>query len=120
MMSPKPHASTIGQVASLHLHPASGGAPLLNVEAFEVIAEKGIVGNGRYFDRVSRSTGNPSRRQVSVIEREQIATHASDLGLKRIPPGIVRANIETFGINLVELIGHQIQIGKAILYFYEL
>ncbi|MDB6121968.1 MAG: hypothetical protein JWQ71_961 [Pedosphaera sp.] len=112
--------SIIGHVASLHLHPpAAAGTPLENVEAFEVIAEKGIVGNGRYFSRISRSTGKPSRRQISLIEREQIATHASDLGRKSIPPGIVRANIETLGIKLVELVGHQVQIGEAILYFYE-
>ena len=97
-----------GRVASLHLHPSEPGAPLSKVEAFEVIAQKGIVGNGRYFGRTSRSTGKPSRRQVTLIEREQIAEHAAALGLESISPGAVRSNIETLGINLIELIGRQL------------
>src|SRR5256885_7561570 len=49
----------------------------------------------RYFGRVSRNSGKPSRRQLSLIEREQIAEHAAPLGLETIAPGAVRANIET-------------------------
>lgn len=108
-----------GRVASLHLHPSEPGAPLSTVEFFEMIAQKGIVGNGRYFGRTSRSTGQPSRRQVTLIEREQIDEHAAALGLESISPGAVRANIETLGINLVELIGRQVMIGDAVLHFYE-
>src|SRR5262249_10846222 len=52
---------------------------------------------------------------VSLIEREQIAEHASLLGVAAIPPGAVRANIETLGIKLVPLAGQSIQIGSAIL-----
>ena len=54
-----------------------------------------------------------------MIEREQIAEHAATLGLQSIPPGAVRANIETTGINLIPLIGQQIQIGDAVLFLYE-
>jgi hypothetical protein len=67
-----------GRVASLHLHPARGGEPMRNIDVIEVVAEKGIAGNDRYFGRVSRSTGAPRRRQVSLIEREQIAEHAAN------------------------------------------
>jgi hypothetical protein len=49
--------SSIGRVASLHLHPAEPGAPLQSVELIEVVAGKGIARNGRYFGRVRRSTG---------------------------------------------------------------
>jgi hypothetical protein len=108
-----------GRVASLHLHPPQGGAALTSVDFVEVVASKGILGNSRYFDRVSRTTGQPSRRQVSLIGREQIAEHAGALGLPSIPPGAVRANIETLGVSLIALIGQQIQIGEAILLFYE-
>jgi MOSC domain-containing protein YiiM len=108
-----------GRVASLHLHPEKGGEPLRSVEQIEVVVEKGIVGNPRKFGVISRSTGQPSKRQVSLIEREQIAEHAATLGLQSIPPGIVRSNIETNGIDLVALVGKQIQIGDAILFFYE-
>jgi MOSC domain-containing protein YiiM len=108
-----------GRVASLHLHPAEAGGPLLTVDEIEVVERKGIRGETRYFGRISRRTGKPTRRQVSLIEREQIAGHAATLGLQSIPPGAVRANIETLGINLVALVGKQIQIGDAVLFLYE-
>ncbi|MDB6112223.1 MAG: domain containing protein [Pedosphaera sp.] len=108
-----------GRVESLHLHPSESGAPLQAVMALETVAQNGIRGNGRYFGRISRSTGKPSRRQISLMEREQIADHAASLGLGAIPPGAVRANIETLGIDLVALIGQKVAIGEAILYFHE-
>lgn len=117
-MNPKP-AAPIGRVVSLHLHPTGSGMPLQSVEEIHVIAGKGIEGEPRYFGKVSRSTGKPSRRQLSLIEREQIAKHAAALGLESIAPGAVRANIETEGIDLVQLLGKKVKIGEAILFFYE-
>lgn len=81
-------------------------------------AGKGIVGNLRYFARRSRS-GGFSKRQVSLIEREMIAEHAAMLGLQTVAPGTVRSNIETFGVDLVALVGKQVEIGTATLFFYE-
>jgi len=107
-----------GRVASLHLHPVEPGAPLQTVESIEVVEARGIVGDSRYFGRLSRDTGQPTRRQVSLIEREQIAEHTVALGLASIPPGAVRANVETFGIQLVPLVGREVQIGEAVLRFY--
>jgi MOSC domain-containing protein YiiM len=107
------------RVASLHLHPIESGQPLSSVEEIEIVAGKGIRDEPRYFGKLSRHTGKPSRRQVSLMEREQISEHAATLGLQTIAPGAVRANIETLGINLVDLIGRQVQIGDAILFFYE-
>ena len=112
-------AELTGRVASLHLHPEKGGEPLRSMEQIEVVAEKGIVGNPRKFGVISRGTGQPSKRQVSLMEREQIAEHAATLGLQGIPPGVVRSNIETNGIDLIALVGKQIQIGDAIRFFYE-
>ncbi|MEO6181722.1 MAG: MOSC domain-containing protein [Verrucomicrobiota bacterium] len=108
----------LGRVASLHLHPREGGKPFQTVAAIKVEKQKGIVGNPRYFGRLSRS-GDPSKRQVSLIEREQISEHATTLGLETISPGAVRSNVETTGANLVSLIGQEVQIGEAILLFYE-
>jgi MOSC domain-containing protein YiiM len=108
-----------GRVASLHLHPKESGTPLQTVNEINVIAGKGIHGEPRYFGKISRSTGKPSRRQVSLIEREQIAEHTVALGLESIPPGAVRANIETDGIDLIRLLGKKIKIGEAILFLYE-
>src|ERR1051326_5038522 len=100
---------SLGCVASLHLHPEKAGEPMRSVEQIEVVAQKGILGNPRKFGAVSRSTGRPSPRQVSLIEREQIAEHAATLGVEAIPPGAVRSNIETTGVNLIELIGREVR-----------
>lgn len=118
-MNAAPSPAPPGRVVSLHLHPVEPGAPLRPVEMIEAIRGKGILGEPRYFERISRRTGQPSRRQVSLIERELIASHAAALGLESIPPGAVRANIETLGVDLISLVGRQVQIGEALLLVYE-
>jgi MOSC domain-containing protein YiiM len=80
----------------------------------EVVAQMGILGNRRYYGRKGRD-GVPTKRQVSLIEREQVAEHAAALGLPRLSPGAVRSNIETVGVELVPLVGRRIEIGTAIL-----
>jgi len=117
-MNPSSVQSVGSRVASLHLHPAEPGAPLQSVEEIELVEAKGILGEPRYFGRVSRDNGKPRRRQVTLIEREQIAEHAATLGLPSIPPGAVRSNIETLGINLIALVGREIEIGEAVLLLY--
>jgi len=52
----------LGHVASLHLHPAESGQPLHPVESFEVVEGQGVAGDARYFGRLSRDSGQPSRR----------------------------------------------------------
>src|SRR5262249_46486498 len=109
---PLQHLSqSAGRVASLHLHPLVSGKPLQSVDSIELVEGKGISGEPRYFERKSRTSGEPSKRQVSLIEREQIAEHADALGIKGIEPGAVRSNVETSGINLVALVGREIEIG---------
>jgi MOSC domain-containing protein YiiM len=110
--------SPVGRVASLHLHPTGPGARLQSVELVELVEAKGIQGDTRYFGRVSRETGKPARRQVTLMEREQIAEHAVALGLAAIPPGAVRSNVETSGIDLVALVGQEVAIGEAVLFLY--
>jgi len=112
--------TTIGTVASLHLHPAQSGEALEPVADIQVEVGRGIAGNPRYFDR-KRRDGTPSRRQISLIAREQIEEHAAALGLAAgaIPPGAVRANIETRGVNLTRWVGRKVEVGEAILFFYE-
>lgn len=83
------------------------------------MAEKGIQEDRRYFGRKSRSTGQPSRRQVTLIEREQIAEHAEVLGLEGIRAGEVRSNMETTGVDLQRLMGRDVQVGEAVVRFYE-
>lgn len=117
-MNADPSPSLSGRVASIHLHPPQPGAPLQAVGQVQVIESKGIEGEPRYFGRVNRETGQPSRRQVTLMEREQIADHAAALSLQSIAPGAVRSNIETSGINLIAAIGKEIEIGEAVLFLY--
>ncbi len=106
-----------GRVLSLHLHTTAPGGPLAAAQEFQVVAGKGIVGDERYFGRINRE-GKPSRRQVTLMEREQIEEHAQALGMDRIAPGLVRSNIETAGVDLVSLVGRDIEIGDAVLRIY--
>jgi MOSC domain-containing protein YiiM len=117
-MNTAPSPAPLGHVVSLHLHPPESGAPLRSVQSVELVASNGIAGDTRYFGRLSRDTGQPTRRQVTLIEREQIAEHATALGLPSITPGAVRSNIETSGINLIALLGRQIEIDEAVLRLY--
>lgn len=117
-LSPAPPGDQ-GRVASLHLHPAAPGTPLTTVGAVEVLEDKGILGEPRYFGRVHKDTGKPNRRQVSLIGREEISGHAAALGLETIPAGAVRANIETQGIHLLDWLGWEVQVGDAVLHFYQ-
>lgn len=117
MSDPDPNHSR-GRVSSLHLHPPDASSPMQTVQQIEVIESKGILGEPRYFGKVSRTTGQPVKRQITLIEREQISEHAAALGMESIPPGAVRSNIETSGISLVSIIGKEIEIGEAILLLY--
>jgi len=107
-----------GQVASLHLHPAVPGAPLQSTTEVQMIVGKGIDGDDRYFGQLSRNAGKPTRRQVTLIEREQIAEHAVALGMKSIAPGLVRSNVETTGIDLISLVGEEVEVGEAVLFLH--
>jgi MOSC domain-containing protein YiiM len=111
-------AAIIGHVASLHLHPAESGAPFQNVVEFELVEGQGIIGDARYFGRLGRDTGQPSRRQVTLMDRKEIIEHATVLGLPSIPAGAVRSNIETMGTDLIAHLGHDVQIGDAVLRLY--
>ena len=117
-MDHKSSMTQVGRVASLHLHPNTPRSSLQSVELVDLVQAKGIQGDARYFGRVSQTTGQPSRRQVTLMEREQIGEHAAALGLETIPPGAVRSNVETTGVDLVALIGREVSIGGAVLFFY--
>ena len=107
--------STNARVCSLHLHPEIAGGPMRVVKSVEAIQGMGLQGDSRYYGRLARDTNKPSVRQISLIEREQIDTHARALGLKDIPAGAVRANIETDGLDLVALVGKRLRVGEAVL-----
>jgi len=107
-----------GRVVSLHLHTSEPGGVLKSLGEIELVEAKGIVGDTRYFGRLSRTSGLPSRRQVTLIEREQLEEHAKALKLQGINPGAARSNIETSGISLSTLLGTDVQIGTAVLHIH--
>ena len=109
-----------GKVSSLHIHPEESGAPLSSANCLKVVKNKGIKGSKRMFDRISKRTGEPTKRQVSLIEREELAAHAKALGHPGFTPGSARSNIETEGIRLIDHVGKLVQIGDSILLLYEL
>jgi MOSC domain-containing protein YiiM len=76
------------------------------------------VGDARVYGRKNEK-GEPRRRQVSLIAREDIARHAATLGLPGIVSGAVRSNIETNGLDLVSFLGREMEVGEAVLLFYE-
>jgi MOSC domain-containing protein YiiM len=106
-----------GRVASLHLHPDKAGGRMTDTNEIEVVVGKGIRGEPRYFERKGRS-GQPSRRNLTLIEREIVDEHSKTLKAE-IAPGLVKSNVETTGVDLISLIGKKVQIGDAILNFYE-
>jgi MOSC domain-containing protein YiiM len=108
----------IGKVASLHLHADVAGEPLRAVSEVYAEAGQGLVGDARVFGRKNQ-WGKPSRRQVTLIAREEIARHAAALGLPEIAPGAVRSNIETTGLDLVTFLRREMEVGAAVLLFYE-
>lgn len=108
-----------GKVASLHLHPKVAGTPLTTVDSIELVENAGIRGEPRYFGKKSSSTGKPSRRQVTLIERAVLAAHANTLRLPGIAPGVARSNIETEGVDLVPWLGQLVRVGEAVVRFYE-
>jgi MOSC domain-containing protein YiiM len=103
--------SDVGRIVSLHIHPAKGGELMVPVDLLQLEARKGIVEDKRYFGK--------SKRQVTLIEREQLDSHAGALGIDGIAAGQARANIETSAINLHALLGRHVQIGEAVLLLYE-
>ena len=107
-----------GVVASLHVHPPVAGEPLLAASQFDLVAEKGIQEDKRYFGRKTR-TGFPGKRQVTLIEREILKIHTGAMGIADLEPGQARSNIETTGVDLVALIGSDVQVGEAVLRFVE-
>lgn len=107
----------LGRIASLHLHPQVSGEPLSSVNQILVVEGKGILDEPRFFAKNGRD-GKPSKRQITLMEREQIDQHAVAFGIE-ISPGRVRSNIETTGVRLVELVDRKVQIGDAVLHIYE-
>lgn len=102
------------RIAALFLHPQNPKDDMVQVKSMNLIAGKGILGNVRYWDKITKK-GAKLKRHVSAISQESIKEHERQLEMKHpIQPGQVRSNIELVGGgNLSVLFGKRVQIGKT-------
>jgi MOSC domain-containing protein YiiM len=106
-----------GKIESLHFHSQIQNKPMISTSKMSLVEGKGILGNPRYYDKTT-AAGQKNRRQVSLIEREQVAEHENQIEMK-LEAGVVRSNIETSGIDLIDMIDKYLMIGdKAVLYIF--
>ena len=79
---------------------------IVEVSSIDVLANKGVVGD-RHFDEY-----NDPYNQLTLIESENIDYYNTKYGLD-IPYKDFRRNVVTKGIQLNDLIGKKIKIGKV-------
>ncbi len=85
---------------------AANNKPIKEVRSIDVIANQGVLGD-RHFDKF-----NDPYNQISLIESENIDYYNIKYGLD-IPYINFRRNVITKGIQLNELVGKKILIGKV-------
>ena len=102
MMAQFPRA---GRVEWIGLR-AARGADLESVASVEAIAGKGLAGD-------HSANKKETKRQVTLIMAEHLATAASVLGIEAVHPRLTRRNIVVSGINLTSLKGKRFRLGDA-------
>jgi len=101
-----------GVIMCLFLHSDKHNKLMKSVTSMQLVAGKGILNNHRYYETINKSSGYPNKNHLSIIEREQIAEHEEDIG-KEILPGVIRSNIEIYGLVLTDFIGYRMKIGDT-------
>ena len=97
----------VGKVQWMGIRPASL-ADIEVVERLEIDLDQSIVG-----DHFKGKAG--TKRQVTLIQQEHIATLKSILGID-VSPELLRRNIVVSGINLMALKDRSFRIGSALLF----
>jgi MOSC domain-containing protein YiiM len=95
-----------GRLESIGLRPG-WRAPLLVMNHVEVIADHGLTGD----HKAQRAGG---KRQVTLIQREHLATLAQLLRRDAIDPALLRRNLVVSGLNLLALRNERFQIGEVL------
>lgn len=96
-----------GKVVWIGLRPARREA-LVAVEAARIEPGEGLVGD--------RYAGRPDgRRQVTLIQAEDLAAIASYLGRESVDPVLLRRNVLVAGLNLRALKERRFRLGGAVL-----
>ncbi|MGZ4398986.1 MAG: MOSC domain-containing protein [Gaiellaceae bacterium] len=94
-----------GRVLAIFVAP-SRGEPTRPVEAIEVIAGRGVVG-----DRHLAAEGAPHTvADLSLVESEAVAAFVEQTGIP-LEPGETRRQVVTEGIRLNELVGRRFRVG---------
>ena len=95
-----------GRVTWIGVRPARK-APLVSLDGVEISRENSLVG-----DHYSGRPGG--KRQVTLIQAEDLAAIAGYLGLE-VTPGDLRRNLVVAGVNLRALKDRRFQVGEAVL-----
>lgn len=97
-----------GQLVWIGVRPARQ-SPMQNVDAVQVRAGRGIVG-----DRYSTLQG---ARQVTLFQWEHLRLIAQRLGVEQVAPEGLRRNLAINDVDLLELQGNTFYLGSVLLEF---
>lgn len=104
----------IGTITALFMHPVDPMEKMISVQSLELIAEKGILGNPRYYDTKNKNNGTQNKNHLSMTEQEQIIEFQEQLQ-QPADYGSVRSNVVTSGLCLDQYVGKKIQIGENVI-----
>ena len=99
--------STTGKVEWIGVRPEKR-SPMQIVTTARLEEGRGMVGD-------HRAQTPHAKRQLTLIQHENLATIAALAGLESVKPELLRRNIVVSGINLIALIGKRFQIGDTVL-----
>jgi len=105
----------LGVIAHLHIA-ARAFLPMRSMEAIELVAGKGIVGD-RYMLGIEQgfySEKPEPGRQITLFEEEALDCIRRDYGIEMTPEEH-RRNVTTRGVPLNHLVGRQFRLGECLL-----
>ncbi len=100
-----------GHVTWIGLRPRRH-APLVALDTIEITREAGVIGD--HYSGRPEADGKGGKRQVTLIQAEDLAAIASYLG-REVTPFDLRRNIVVSGVNLRALKGRRFRVGEVVL-----